>query len=270
MSTAVIQTFQILQLLGDSPRGMGISEIATTLGLNKQLPFRHLALLEKEGYVSKDPGSERYRLTFKIGALGLRQIQSAGVDQWAQPTLDRLSKETGELVRLSVYNEGKVLWIADSEQAGLSLRIDPAPLSQAPLTSTASGRAILSMLPEEEARKAIEESDRVPLNPSTVTDPQELFAKVLQAKADGYAVVIDEREYGVSAVAAAIPQGRGPEERPFGAVAVAGPTARLTPEVLRTNGARLVAAAAELSDLLPVYQFGTRDGEVAARLSAIT
>lgn len=270
MSTAVIQTFQILQLLADSPKGMGISEIAATLGLNKQIPFRHLALLEKEGYVRQDTNTERYRLTFKLGALGLRQIQSAGVDQWAQPTLDRLARDTNELVRLSVYSEGQLSWIASSEPAGFTLRIDPAPRSHAPLTSTASGRAILSLLPDAEAREAIAASERIPLNPATITDPDELYARVQQARTDGYATIVDESEYGVSAVAAAIPIDQGAGTQPFGAVSVAGPSARMTPEVLRATGALVSGAAEELSGLLPVYLFGTRSASGAAPLSVPT
>lgn len=258
MSTAVVQTFQILQLLADKPRGMSVSEIAATLGVNKQIPFRHLALLEQEGYVRKDASTERYFLTFKIGALGLRQIQSAGLDEWAQPTLDRLAEETGELVRLAAFTDGSLSWIGESEPANFALRIDAARGNQAPLTSTASGRAILSMLPSAEARRAIKMSERVPLNEHTITDPKELEARIQQARTDGYAVVVNEREYGVCAVAAAIPCHQGPNAEPFGAVSVSGPTARMTTDVVLLTGKRVAAAAAELSGLLPVYAFGRR------------
>ncbi len=251
MSTAVVQCLAILEILADSSDGLKITAVSKRLGLNKAIPHRHLNLLESEGYVERR--GDNYFLTFKVGALGLRQLRGAHIDDWAQPVLDQLARDSGELVHLAAYDEGQLSWIAMAQGTRQGLRLDPAAGDQAPLISTASGRAVLSTYDEVELRKLLATVEPVRLTPHTITEPSALAQRIRVARKAGFAVVIDERELGVSAVAAPVSSPR-PGGRPLGALSVAGPTARLDKQRLKVIGAQVVKAANSLSKLWPVFR----------------
>ncbi len=95
----------MLELLAGEPRGLRVTDLANTLGAEPGHPASHPRGLIELGYVAQDPRTERYRVTFKLGSLGLRQLETAGTPRWAQDELDRLAAKTRELVRLAVVSE---------------------------------------------------------------------------------------------------------------------------------------------------------------------
>ena len=92
----------MLEHLTDQPDGAGLTEICAALNLPKSIGHRLLALLMESGYVMQHGPSGRYGLTLKLTMLGLRHYVRSGLDDLAQPVLDRLAAETGELARLAV------------------------------------------------------------------------------------------------------------------------------------------------------------------------
>lgn len=249
------RVMRILDILVDEPAGVRITDLAAALGVNKAIPHRLLAELVELGYATQDPRTERYRATFKLGSLGLRQLETAGIARWSQDELNALAAESKELVRLAIASGRSLRWVAKAQGANSSLIVDSAVASDVVLHATASGKAWLSTLPTEEVRAILAEHDLAKPTPRTHTDVEVILAEIEEARRLGYAVTFEEMEIGINAIAAAIVPPDLPGGRGVGTVSIAGPAARLTPEVLVGFAPSLKAAARSLAEHWHVYEY---------------
>jgi IclR family acetate operon transcriptional repressor len=257
MST-IRRGLRILELLAAEPDGLGVSEIARSLALNRAIPFRLLAEFMEMGYVRQDPVTDRYVATFKLGALGLQQLERAGIDRWAQACLRDLAEETQELVRLAVVEDGGLRWVAKAQGSSALLIINEASIPHA----TASGKAWLSTLPVGEAKSILNGHDLERPTSHTMTEIPTLLADLDEARTQGYAVVEEEMEVGINAIAVPVIPVR--MVRAVATVSVAGPSVRLTRDRLIEFAPRLLSAAADLAGTWSTYAYLTRSSAVRA------
>jgi IclR family acetate operon transcriptional repressor len=101
--------------------------------------------LVSTGHVQFDDVTREYAATVRLGVLGLRQVESIGVDVWAQPTLDRLAGKTHELVRLAMVSGGRLHFIAKAQGSNSQLTLDNASGTDTAPHATAFGKAWLAM-----------------------------------------------------------------------------------------------------------------------------
>jgi DNA-binding IclR family transcriptional regulator len=92
---------------------------------------------------------------------------------------------------------------------------------------TASGRAYLSALPEDEARTLIEACDRVPHTAHTRTGVDEILEELRLARLQGFATNAEELFLGDMTIAAPV---MGSQGRPVASVHLVAPTSRWTLE----------------------------------------
>jgi len=97
--------------------------------------------------------------------------------------------------------------------------------SRVPMYCTASGRAYLSALPQEEALVLIENSQRIAHTSQTLTEVDEVMASLQQVREQGYAVNGQELFLGDMTIGAPV---LGANGRPVAAVHVVAPTSRWT------------------------------------------
>jgi DNA-binding IclR family transcriptional regulator len=257
---AVAQTLRVLEMLAGARQGQRVSHVAEELGVNKAIAHRILQTLVAGGYVRKDGATDAYLATFRLGALGLRQVETAGLDRWAQGTLDALARTTEELVRLAIASGPYLQWVAKSQGSNSRLVLDPASGADAVLHATASGKAWLATLEERYAEALI--ADATAQTPRTETDISRLREILEDARKNGYAITLEEMDPGVNAIAAPI-FGDGPDSPATGTVSIAGPASRLGKPELLSFVPDLLAAANELSVSWPVYRYLERqDGTI--------
>lgn len=252
--SSIERALQVLDILADAPEGVRVTDLAVAMNLNRAIPHRLLAELVALGYVVQNPATERYRATFKLGSLGLRQLETAGVTRWAQDELDGLARETGELVRLAVAGDDSLRFVAKAKGANNILIVDPASGSDVVLHATATGKAWLSTLPTEVANRLLTERGLDVRTPRTETDIERVLAEVSAARRSGFAVTYQEMEAGVNAIASPIVPPRSVDGRGVGTVSIAGPAVRLTPEVLEGFAPALKRTVASLAAQWHVYE----------------
>lgn len=252
----VARALQILELLAAEPQGARVTDLATTLGLNKAIPHRILAELRDLGYVLQDPATERYRATFKLGSLGLRQLETAGLSRWARDELEELAATTKELVRLGVVSGNVLRFVAKARGAANGeLSIDSALTRNSVRLGSASGRAWLSTLPEDEALALLSTRGLDAPADTTPLDLRSLVEEIARAKQVGYAVIHGDMEIGINAIAAPIVPPGSPGGRAVGTVSIAGPSVRLTPGVLDSFVPALRATVERLGCQWSVYDY---------------
>ncbi|MDX6752086.1 IclR family transcriptional regulator [Geminicoccaceae bacterium 1502E] len=260
-TAAVDRCLELLALLAGHPRGLPLSDIAERMDLPKSAAHRLLHTLIEQGFAMQGPG-RAYRLTMRLVQLGFSFLAGSRLLELAQPILDRLAEEAGELVRLTVVEGERIHWIGKAQGARGSLLLDPVMGAGVQLHATATGKVWLASLPVETAlRVVLEKGFGSPAEhgPNVITSAELLLAELAMTRQRGYGIAFEEAEPGVAAVAVALrPQPGGPVA---GTVSVAGPVARMPRERLDALVGPLRAAAAELEAIWPLLVEGLADAD---------
>jgi IclR family transcriptional regulator, acetate operon repressor len=253
--TSIGRTMRTLELLAGEPRGLRVTDLANALEVNRAIPHRILSDLTELGYVIQDPRTERYRVTFKVGSLGLRQLETAGIIRWAQDELDKLAAKTRELVRLAVVSEDTLRWVAKAQGSASALTLDGVSGAQVVPHATASGKAWLSTLPQDEAAAYLTERGLAAQTARTETDLFQVLQDIAVARARGFALVEEEMEVGVCAIAVPIVPPESGDGRAVATVSIAGPVARLSHDRLVGFAPALTAVARQLGAQWHTYEY---------------
>ncbi|WP_460452515.1 IclR family transcriptional regulator [Alsobacter sp. SYSU BS001988] len=243
------RAFNILTLLSSAHGGLPLQRVADDLGAPKSAVHRLLSELGRLGMTRQDPVTGHYMLTSKLLSLGFSYLSASGVADLAQPILDQLARESGELVRLAVVDGDTLTWVAKSQGARSGLRYDPEMGGHPTLFCTATGQAWLATLDDRRAvdlaiASGLERAAQFgPNAPRTVAGLQR---KLNKCRADGYATVVESAAEGAAAMASAITSPRAGQA--IGTISIAGPSFRLTEARMRQLAPNLLRAAQELAE----------------------
>jgi IclR family transcriptional regulator, acetate operon repressor len=254
--SATRRSLDILELLSEAPEGLALSDICARLRIPKSVAHRLLALLADSGFVRQDAAA-RYGLTLKLTLLGLRHYASTGLKDLIQPLLDRLAVATGELVRVAIVEGDGMVWVAKAQGARFGLKYDPDTGYDVVLHATATGKAWLSTLPEDEAVRIVSRTGfKTPerFGPNAIRTIKEFRRALAETRARGYGVAIEEGEPGTAAVAVAVRVGSGRRAATVATLSAAGPMSRFTTAQRTTLARHLKSAADELAAIWPIRQ----------------
>lgn len=242
----------ILELLVDHSGGLQISAISQQLSLPLSATHRLLQALVNTHYVKQAAMSDRYFPTLKVGAIGLRLLADLNMTEVAQPILDDLARETGELVRLAVVDDTEMTWVAKAQGATGGIRCDPISGRHVPLHTTAMGKAWLAVMPEQDAidKVVAHGFDSEPLGPKAIRTVTRLKSEIRLTRQRGFGLNEQESELGLSAIAMLIKDSLNPAIV-VGAVSIAGPSFRLDRERLVSFAVPLRAAIDQLEQFWP-------------------
>lgn len=247
----------IVELLINHPEGLPLTSISAALDLPASATHRLLGVLSAKGYVKQNPTSNQYAPTMAIAALGLRLLARYHVPDICQPVLEELAAKSGELVRLSFLEEGRLIWIAKAQGSKSSLRYDPIIGRDVPLHVTAMGKVFLASMSDDEATALVArigyEGDLI--GPRAIRTETELLRELALARKRGYGLVEEEAEAGISAIAMVIQDGIHAGASAVAAISVAGPSFRVTRERLESFVPILDEAAKHLSRLWDVHRY---------------
>lgn len=259
---SVVRAMRVLEAFAGRPDGMALRQLSAKLGYGKASLSKILSTLEREGFVRRDALTARFSLSWRLLALAFGHAQRAGIPAICQPILQALADETDELVQLAVVEQDQLLFVAKAEGPGPRLRMVPLVGLIAPVHATAGGKVWLASLPEVEAQAILARQGLPRLGPRTITSRLRLIAQLRQVRERGYAIVDEELVEGGRAVAAGIVT----NGRVVAAVAVSGPTFRLSVARLHRLAPRVRRAAAELEAIWPLMAPVTaRDFGLAVR-----
>ncbi|MFD1831564.1 MULTISPECIES: IclR family transcriptional regulator [Streptomyces] len=224
----------VLRLLAGGERRLGLSDIASTLGLAKGTAHGLLRTLQQEGFVEQDPASGKYQLGAELLRLGNSYLDVHELRARALVWTDDLARSSGESVYLGVLHQQGVLIVHHVFRPDDSRQVLEVGAMQ-PLHSTALGKVLAAYDPV--AHSEAMDAERKALTPRTVTEP-DAFEQVLElTRARGWGADVEETWEGVASIAAPVHDRR---RMPVGAVAVTGAVERVC-----ADGAiqpRLVAA----------------------------
>jgi IclR family acetate operon transcriptional repressor len=238
----------LLERLSGQPDGMSLSLLADELDIPRSACHRLLVDLQAQGYVRQLRSQGDYVLTAKLASLGLSFLSCSGIVDIAEPLLERLAQESGELVRLAIVDGDRLTWVAKAQGVRKGLRYDPDMGMEARLSCTASGHAWLFTLSDERALELVSRQgfgtpqEYGPKAPTTV---KALLGFLHAARVRGFAMIDEVFAPGMTAMAAPVMRGT----QAIGVISIAGPRQRLTFDRMKALGPVLLNATAELGPI---------------------
>ena len=224
-----------------SDGGLGVVALTQLLGDEKSRVSRTLRTLQEYGLVERDPDTLAYRIGWRVYALADRAGNAALLEA-APAKVSALVREFGESAHLSVLQGAQVLTVVSrpSPQAVSTVSLVGRHV---PAHCTSAGRALLLDHDFEALERMFGSAPLPAAGPRAPRTVAELYQRIRDARAVGYAAVIEESEAGLVAAAAPVRDHRG---RIAAALNLSAPAFRFQ-ERLAQAGERLVGVAEELS-----------------------
>jgi IclR family pca regulon transcriptional regulator len=227
----------VLRAFGAERPSLTLTEVAKETGLSRAAARRFLHTLVELGYVAS---SDRdFSLRPLVLELGYAYLSSLSMPEVAQPHLKQLAADVGESSSLAVLDGEDIVYVARVA----TYRIMSASIvvgTRFPAYATAMGRAILGSGPVDAQERYLASAHLERLTPHTITSAARLRDELNRVRTQGWALVDQELEEGLRALAAPVRDATG---RVVAAVNVSAPVRRgdvgeivkdLLPAVLRT------------------------------------
>ncbi|MFD7169177.1 IclR family transcriptional regulator [Streptomyces violascens] len=211
----------MLRLLAGGERRLGLSEVASALGLAKGTAHGILRTLQAEGFVEQDPASGRYQLGAELLRLGNSYLDVHELRARALVWTDDLARSSGESVYVGVLHQQGVLIMHHVFRPDDSRQVLEVGAMQ-PLHSTALGK-VLSAYDPVAHTEAVDNMHEA-FTAHTVTAPESFEGLLDVTRARGWGSDIEETWEGLASVAAPIHDRR---RMPVGAVGVTGAVERV-------------------------------------------
>jgi IclR family transcriptional regulator, KDG regulon repressor len=247
---SVSRALHIIDIVSSEKDGLGVTEIAKQMDINKSSVYRILSTLVQYGYIEQDKETERYKLGYKFLDISSKLLESIDLRREAKPYLRELEKETNEVIHLVVYDQGEVIYIEKLEGTE-TLRMHSKVGKRAPMHCTGVGKAILAHLPLNVVLEIIERKGLPKHTDFTITDRDALLKELEKVKQKGYALDLEENEYGIRCIAVPIFDYSG---NVVAAVSISGPTIRMTDERIEKLQERIRHIGRQISERLGYRQ----------------
>lgn len=227
-NSSTVRVLRILEEIAKSEEGIGVTELANRLELNKSTVYRFLATLEEEQYLEQQLTTKKYQSGIKLFELASRIVNQVDWTKDIRPFLVDLKDRVNETVHLGIIDEGEVVYI-DKVECERSIRMYSRVGKRAPVYCTGVGKAILAFLSKEKQANIIENIDYTKFTASTIIDDSDLNKEIKIIRAQGFALDREEHESGVNCAAAPIFTHDG---QVLGGISIAGPSSRVDEENL--------------------------------------
>jgi IclR family pca regulon transcriptional regulator len=236
----------VIGAFGPEGGARSLADLARRTGLPRAGVRRLVLTLVALGLAEARDG--RFALTPRVLRLGFAYLSTLGLREVAQPLIETLSREAGEVVAVSVLDGDELVYVARAEVHGV-LRRSLTVGSRLPAFCTSMGRVLLAGLSDEALRRLLARASRPAFTPRTVTDPEALETLIAPIRRTGWTMVSEELEIGACGMAAAIRDGRGAV---VAAVNLSTNLARYSEaDFVASYRDRLLAVAEEISRRLP-------------------
>lgn len=240
---SVGRALDIIALVSSKKGGLGVTEIAKQIDINKSSVYRILSTLVQYGYVEQDEETGRYKLGYKFLEISSKLLESIDLRAEARPYLLELERDTNEVIHLVVYDQGEVVYIEKLE-GNETLRMHSKVGKRAPMHCTSVGKAILAHLPPSVVLDIIDRKGLPMHTDKTIVDKDEFLQELIKVKQVGYAMDLEENENGITCMAVPIFDHLG---KVISAVSISGPTMRMTDERLEKLKGKMIEAGRKIS-----------------------
>jgi len=219
----------VIRAFGPDRERLSLSEVARATGLTRAAARRFLLTLVKLGYVRSD--GREFSLRPRVLELGYAYLSGLALPEVAAPHLEELVARLHESSSISILDGHHVVYVARVPTKRI-MTVAISVGTRFPAYATSMGRVLLAAMSESELDRYLAEATFEPFTSRTVTDPDRLRTIVHEVARLGYAIVDQELEEGLRAVAAPI---RGAPDVGTAAINVSAHASRVSLATMRTE-----------------------------------
>ena len=189
---------RVIETLGSGKGSTNIANIAQETDLSRSAVKRYLQTLTELGYTSTD--GRTFSLTPKVLNLGLSYLYSIPFWRQAQLLLEELSQEIKHSCAMSILDGNEIVYVVRVPMYQI-LRSSPTLGSRLPANAVSMGRALLAESSNELLDHFLNTAPLKRLTSRTITDPKELYEKIMDARDKGFAWVDSELDESICGLA---------------------------------------------------------------------
>ncbi|MBN9608372.1 MAG: helix-turn-helix domain-containing protein [Actinobacteria bacterium] len=234
----------IIRVFDGEHTSLTVSEIAALTGLTRAAARRFALTLTELGYLSTH--NDRYQLTPRVLELGYSYLSALSFPELALPNLEKLVADTGEASEGCILAGNDIVYVVRVPGPAL-MTISVNVGARRPAHLTAMGRALLADLPPDELDNHIQTIQFDQILPRTIIDANQLRTELDHVREQGYALVDQELEEGLIAIAVPVRDRTG---RARAAINLSTHIGRKTVQAMRDLAPQLHATAAEIERAL--------------------
>ena len=222
---SVEKAMTVLSAFHHADGPLTLTQVAVRAGIDRSAAQRMIHTLRVLGYIRRDSDGNGFLPGIRLLDHTLDYLRLDPLVRLATPVLQELRTAVRERVDLSLFDNARVIYAIRLQTKRQTLNATLVGHS-VPSFCTSGGWAMLSRLSPDRARAIVEASDRRPFTPHTITDVDEIMARIAQTRADGYALAISQILSGEIAAGFPIMDANGD---PVAAIHIAGSLAEWTP-----------------------------------------
>lgn len=231
----------------DNPE-QGVTEIAENLNIGKSTVHRLLLSLGSEGFVYKDPNSNRYSLGTSLLSLTTIVNSQLPIVNESIPILNVLTERTGETSHLGIL-EGKYVIYLQKIESDNPVKLSTHFGMRQPIHATSIGQIILAYQNEKTINKLIPENLEK-FTDKTITTRDKLKMKLTVIRSQHFVIADEEYEKGFISISAPV---FDENDQVIAAVSIVGPVNRMKNKIKQKVFLEEVKSAAEkLSEIVKI------------------
>lgn len=177
---------------------MTLSEVAAVTDLNPAVARRCLHTLVELGYIGRK--GKQFLLTPQVMGFASAFLESMNIEEVVRPHLQRVRDLTGDSASLAVLADSDILYLVHVSTER-RIRLVAGFGTRFPAYPTSLGRVLLAHQSRERLNRYFDETKLEKLTDKTVTAKAKLRKLLKKVRADGFASIQDELDYGIVSVA---------------------------------------------------------------------
>ncbi len=219
----------VIRVLNVPAPGLTLTDVAREADLTRAAARRFLLTLVDLGYVRCN--DRRFSLTPSVLELGYSFLSSLTLPEIAQPHLRDLVQRVHESSSVSVLDGTDVVYVA-REPTQRIMTVAIAVGTRFPAFATSMGRVLLAGLDDAELDAFFGRAELTPLTAGTVTSEDALRGVIEAVREAGWALVDQELEDGLRAVAVPI---HNAQSKVAAAINLSTQASRRTPQMIEAE-----------------------------------
>lgn len=231
----------LVELLGQHPGGLNVTELSELLEIPKNSAFRIAVTLQENGYLERSEPAKRYRLTSKFIAFGATAVSESNLFEKSLGVMRELRDAMRETVLLGtrIGTEGVVL---DQVPGTHAFRFSVDPGVRFPLHTAAPGKAMLAYLPAADRASVLSRMRFKRFTANTITNSRDFERELGEVRRRGYGFDLSEEMEGQYCIGAPIFDAKN---HPAASIWITAPSTRLPDSELDEVG-RLIRQHADV------------------------
>jgi IclR family pca regulon transcriptional regulator len=191
----------VIEVLAAHPAGLTLTEAAKETGLTRAGARRFLLTLVAKGYAVQS--GRRFSLSPRLLSVARLWLEGTSLWAYAEPFMREVAASLNEACSIAVLSGEDIVYVArvpGPHVLSVALHLG----SRLPAWCTSMGRVLLADLPEPQLEAFLAGVATLLRTPKTVTDRERLRAEIARVAQAGFAIIDEELEIGLRAIAVPI------------------------------------------------------------------